>query len=786
MAAVQKLNVQTFPRPPALQKISRHVQIKWDGDLIADTKDAYWVLETHHPPTYYLPPSSVLAPLAKTTRRTYCEWKGHATYHVITHPTTGKTVENKVWSYEQPTEGFVAIKDYLSFYANAPWECYVDGEKVKPQPGDFYGGWVTSDIGGIVKGQNGNADPPVVAHEEVVDKVGADLVLLHRVRRVGVGTDPHKVDPAAALALLERGVGEFLSAALRRRRDVVHVLEVVHVGQGLGGVAAGHGVEVSGQRHGQLSALGLGHFLHLCDGDLDAGDAGLGRHVVEVRVGVQEASLGRDVLEHGQRHDAAAAGARRLAGLVGRLGEPLGRARHHLEVLCVVDDGTELALGLAVLARHANVVPSRAQALLDVVQLVAEHLLQPKHGGRAGGGRLGRDVGHGLDQHGAALTPGLLLLLTLAGVGVEPNVEGRDAQGKVLGLTGDQRPGIDDRAGGHKQSDELLIDKLLSRTPGQRAAAAAVALGRILLRIGLDLLDALGAASVLVVVVVVVVAVGGSGRGATARDSGGLVATGTVGRATNGTAGDDVRARGDVVAGRAAPDAEVDGLVSGLVDAGDLGAGAGHAGGRVASHLDLHAGDVELGLTVVGAVQTNVLAAEEVLAVGDGGGDDGVDVVLAPAAPGVGAEALGASLLADQALVDLVPVLSVVRLGVGDRRHVNLGRAGVQHAVGPEALPHGNLVAGLDLEDVLGTNGALVAGKVGDCRGDGSLGRLVELDGHEAVLVLADRSIVSADLLAVKLGLVEGVMGAGKRGHAEQDGGDGSGGLHLGGRWEKK
>lgn len=108
---------------------------------------------------YYLPPSSIIAPLAKTARRTYCEWKGHATYHAITHPTTGETVQNKVWSYEKPTEGFVAIKDYLSFYANAPWECYVDGEKVQPQPGDFYGGWVTSDIDGIVKGQNGNADP---------------------------------------------------------------------------------------------------------------------------------------------------------------------------------------------------------------------------------------------------------------------------------------------------------------------------------------------------------------------------------------------------------------------------------------------------------------------------------------------------------------------------------------------------------------------------------------------------------------------------------------------------
>ncbi|KAL5882823.1 hypothetical protein ACKVWC_011548 [Pyricularia oryzae] len=332
-----------------------------------------------------------------------------------------------------------------------------------------------------------------------------------------------------------------------------------------------------------------------------------------------------------------------------------------------------------------------------------------------------------------------------------------------------------------------LLDKLLSCTPGQ-GAAAAVARGLLVVSGDggldrLDLLDALGAA-----VTVLVVGAGGSGRGsATATgNSDGLVATGTVGGTTDGATGDDVRARGGVVAGRAAPDAEVDGLVGGLVDAGDLGAGAGHGGGGVAGDLDLHAGDVELGLAVVGAVQTNVLTAEQVLAVGDGGGDDGVDVVLAPAAPGVGAEALGAALLADQALVDLVPVISLVSLCVGDGRDVDLSRAGVEHSGGPEALLHGNLVAGLDLDDVLGTDGALVAREVGDGRGDGSLGGLVELDGHEAVLVLANRSIVSADLLAVEDGLVEGVVGAGKRGHADKGGGDGSGGLHLGGRGKKR
>jgi len=177
MAGKPKLNVQQFPRPPLLEKTARHLQIRWGDELIADTKEAYWVLETHHPPSacsshpdtsarlltataYYLPPSAIKVALPKTARSTYCEWKGAASYHAITHPSTGETVSNRIWSYERPTQGFWAIKDHVSFYAG-PWDCFVDGEKVEPQPGDFYGGWVTSDIDGIVKGRNGNWDPVV-------------------------------------------------------------------------------------------------------------------------------------------------------------------------------------------------------------------------------------------------------------------------------------------------------------------------------------------------------------------------------------------------------------------------------------------------------------------------------------------------------------------------------------------------------------------------------------------------------------------------------------------------
>ncbi|KAK2591568.1 hypothetical protein QQS21_010738 [Conoideocrella luteorostrata] len=153
------MNVQSFPRPPRLEQTSRHLQIKYLGQLIADTKEAYWALETHHPPTYYLPRSSVRIPLTTTKKQTICEFKGVATYYKV-ELADGTAVSDRIWSYERPTPAFKPIHGYLSFYAG-PWDCFVDGEKVEAQPGDFYGGWVTSDIEGIVKGRTGNLDPIV-------------------------------------------------------------------------------------------------------------------------------------------------------------------------------------------------------------------------------------------------------------------------------------------------------------------------------------------------------------------------------------------------------------------------------------------------------------------------------------------------------------------------------------------------------------------------------------------------------------------------------------------------
>lgn len=157
LSAGAKLNPRTFPRPPLCERTSRHLVVKWNDTVIADTKDAYWVLETHHPPTYYLPPAAVKVPLHSNKHGSFCEWKGRATYYDIANPRNDNdVVRNRIWSYDAPTSGFKEIKGYLSFYVG-PWDCYVDGEKADDQSGsNFYGGWLTSDIDrSAVKGAPG-------------------------------------------------------------------------------------------------------------------------------------------------------------------------------------------------------------------------------------------------------------------------------------------------------------------------------------------------------------------------------------------------------------------------------------------------------------------------------------------------------------------------------------------------------------------------------------------------------------------------------------------------------
>lgn len=144
-------SVWDFPRPPKLVASSFHVKVVFAGITIADSCHCYRVLETSHPPTWYIPPADILTQyLHSETHATVCEFKGQASYWSLT--VKDRTAPLAAWSYENPNKRFAPIKGYMAFYAARVDECYVNDEKVDPQAGDFYGGWATSDIVGPFKG----------------------------------------------------------------------------------------------------------------------------------------------------------------------------------------------------------------------------------------------------------------------------------------------------------------------------------------------------------------------------------------------------------------------------------------------------------------------------------------------------------------------------------------------------------------------------------------------------------------------------------------------------------
>jgi len=145
-------SVWDYPRPPALVSYDGLVEVKHAGGTLASTHSALRVLETASPPTYYLPPEAVdMTQLERTADGSFCEWKGRATYWALVQDPRRRPIG---WSYEGPHESFAAIDGHLSFYP-ALIACYVDAERVKPQPGQFYGGWITSRIAGPFKGGPG-------------------------------------------------------------------------------------------------------------------------------------------------------------------------------------------------------------------------------------------------------------------------------------------------------------------------------------------------------------------------------------------------------------------------------------------------------------------------------------------------------------------------------------------------------------------------------------------------------------------------------------------------------
>ncbi len=150
-----RLRVADFPRPPAIERETRRITITLGGELIADTVRAWRILETTHPPTYYLPRAAFVASsiLPGSRGLSFCEWKGHASYVTLLG---GSRREIDVgWTYPEPTLRYRAIGGHIAVYAARMDACTVGGERVIPQPGGFYGGWITSELEGPFKGGPG-------------------------------------------------------------------------------------------------------------------------------------------------------------------------------------------------------------------------------------------------------------------------------------------------------------------------------------------------------------------------------------------------------------------------------------------------------------------------------------------------------------------------------------------------------------------------------------------------------------------------------------------------------
>ena len=147
-------SVWDYPRPPALEPGSEHVQVVLGGVVIADTRAALRILETSHPPTYYLPVADFQpGSLRQASGTSFCEWKGLASYVDLLG---GDAVAPRAgWYYPSPTAAYAALRDHVALYPGAVDRCTVDGEVVRPQPGDFYGGWVTDRVVGPFKGEPG-------------------------------------------------------------------------------------------------------------------------------------------------------------------------------------------------------------------------------------------------------------------------------------------------------------------------------------------------------------------------------------------------------------------------------------------------------------------------------------------------------------------------------------------------------------------------------------------------------------------------------------------------------
>jgi uncharacterized protein (DUF427 family) len=147
-------SVWDYPRPPRLEEVAERLQVVFAGTVVADTTRGLRILETSHPPTYYIPAADVRTDLlVPAPGRSLCEFKGQAAYWTL--QVDGRVSERAAWSYPSPWPAYARLKDHYCFYASKADACFVGGERVRAQSGDFYGGWITDRVVGPFKGAPG-------------------------------------------------------------------------------------------------------------------------------------------------------------------------------------------------------------------------------------------------------------------------------------------------------------------------------------------------------------------------------------------------------------------------------------------------------------------------------------------------------------------------------------------------------------------------------------------------------------------------------------------------------
>ena len=144
--------VSNYPRPPRLEPSHEHILVTALGETLVETDRSLRVLETFHPPTYYLPPEAMRSELIHPVggRPSFCEWKGVASYFDVV--VADRRLTRAVWTYSNPSERFSELAGWFALYPQMMDGCWVEGERVVPQQGGFYGGWITSRVEGPFKG----------------------------------------------------------------------------------------------------------------------------------------------------------------------------------------------------------------------------------------------------------------------------------------------------------------------------------------------------------------------------------------------------------------------------------------------------------------------------------------------------------------------------------------------------------------------------------------------------------------------------------------------------------